>query len=225
MIKRHLIAEYLAGVILVLVVGCNGPQGVPVTPTEKPIAQRKPVTLPKSVLICTLFSSSKQVAPGQEVEFVLKVKNPTAQEVPIVPSHVEYVTSIGTGVGISFYPNAYVATEPASSLPRFTIGFEQIEGAYPKKPNDIIAIVATNVVDSSETLEFPLTVRAPQNEGKYDVRGYIRSWAYYGARNGIPMIDQDKVAKDFVHKVLSSPHILHVKTKTHTQQPDAGDGK
>jgi hypothetical protein len=55
-----------------------------------------------------------------------------------------------------------------------------------------------------------MTVTVPKAPGEYEVSAYVRSWAYFGIRNGIAQIDPKEVDRLYVDRVSSECRLVLV---------------
>jgi hypothetical protein len=185
-----------------------------VTPVAADDAEKK-----DSGLVCELRDLPMQARPGEQLKVVVKLTNASDKPLPLLAHHVEYVTSVGTGVGIVVRNAAEQSADERATreLPEKIVRplrhREPLEGAYPEKPNDIAAILADKEIPAGGSLSVAVTITLPPEPGEYEVSAYVRSWSYFGVRNGIAMIDPDEVDRLYVERVTSSARLVCVEDK------------
>jgi hypothetical protein len=172
-----------------------------------------------SGLVCELRDLPMQARPGEQLKVVVKLTNTSDKPLPLLAHHVEYVTSVGTGVGATIRkaPGQTPDDESIRQLPANVVGrlkqfarMESLEGAYPEKPGDIAAILADKEIPAGASVSVPVTITLPQETGEYEVSAYVRSWSYFGVRNAIAMIDPEEVQRLYVDKVASKGKVIRV---------------
>jgi hypothetical protein len=185
----------------------------PVTADEKKV---EPAPT-KQALVCELTGLPEKAEPGSSHIVTVTVKNFGKNAVPLLKRHVEYVTSLGTGVGVDIKP---CSKEPAKEEPAITTKPDPVKMQFNPKadnlffgqePTDILAIAKVDSIEPGKALTFKVKITMPKQPGEYEVRSFIRSWMYYGPRNGIAAVDPKDAAKMFVNKTSSEKRIVAVK--------------
>jgi hypothetical protein len=171
----------------------------------------------KAPLVCELRDLPKKARPGEELKLVVRLSNTSDKLFPLLGHHVEYVTSVGTGVGISIRRAAKRDAEKAPTeqhtlkkLPVALARMEALEGAHPEKPGDILAVLPNKEIPGGKSVSIPVTVTLPKEPGEYEVSAYVRSWSYFGIRNDIPLIDPKEVQRLYVDRVSSESRLVLV---------------
>jgi hypothetical protein len=183
--------------------------GPPSPKQDKPAESKAP-------LVCELRDLPEKVRLGEELKLVVRLSNTGDKPFPLLGHHVEYVTSVGTGVGISIRRVAKrgaekaPAEQPTLKLPVALARLELLEGAYPENPADIVAVLIHKEIPGGKGVSIPVTVTLPKKPGEYEVSAYVRSWAYFGTRNDIPLIDPKEVQRLYVDRVSSEPRLVLV---------------
>jgi hypothetical protein len=172
----------------------------------------------KAPLVCELRDLPEKARPGEELKLIVRLRNTSDKSFPLLGHHVEYVTSVGTGVGISIRRVAKRDAEKAPEQPTLKLRsalarMELLGGAYPKKPEDILAVLTDKEIPGGKSVSIPVTVTLPKEPGEYEVSAYVRSWASFGIRNDIPLIDPKEVDRLYVDRVASECRLVLVGAK------------
>ncbi len=187
----------------------------------KPVDQFAPGQ-DKPPLALELVNLPPTARAADRITLRVQIANPSASEaVPLVALFNRPGVSAGTGIGIEFRLSAPAAapaggglggildaSEPPSpkAKPEPTPAPEPDQVPVPEKPpftnrpDDLNVVLPMPQVAAKARVVLSVMLRLPEQPGTYQVRPFLRSWAYAAPDAKTPL-DAERVRKNFIRRI------------------------
>lgn len=191
----------------------------PVKPVDQfiPAQDKPPLTL-------ELVNVPPRAQAAGRITLRIQIANPSASDaVPLVALFNRPGVSAGTGIGIEFRLSAPAAAPPAGGLggvldapdpdapkvkpkPGATPAPEPDQVPVPERPpftnrpDDLKIVLPMPQLAPNARVVLSVMLRLPEQPGTYEVRPFLRSWAYAAPDAKTPL-DAEKVRKNFIRRI------------------------